>query len=355
MNYKDTISRIKNDDAYSIYVVTGEEEYLREKAIDAIINRFLDKNTIDFNLDVLRGEEVEWGVLYNRLFSIPMLSDKRVIYIKEGNLLAKTVKDSLEKKYISNPVDSSVLIIELKESDLRQKFFSALKKNSCWCEFKKIYENQLPSWIVRYAKSKDKEIDRDAIDALIELCSSGLRDILNEMDKILLFIGEKKLISKSDIIEIAGSSKEYNIFELLDTIGLKDINRSLKIIYKMLERGDEITPIIRMMTRHMKILLEVKELESSHNQNEIAKKIGIKPFFMKNYIKQSKLFSVPEIENCFSNLLSVDILAKSGMRNKKLLMDLLVSQLINSVHPKEMKKLQKYEVFRELLDVYLVI
>ena len=354
MNYKDTIARIKNGDACPVYVITGEEEYLREKAVDAIINRFLDKSTIDFNLDVLRGEEVEWGALYNRLSSIPMLSDKRVVYIKDGNLLTKTVKESLEKKYLSNPVDSTVLIVELKESDLRLKFFSTLKKNSCWYEFKKIYENQLPSWIVRYAKSKDKEIDRDAVDALIELCSSGLRDILNEMDKILLFVGGKKIISKNDIIEIAGSSKEYNIFELLDAIGLKDVNRSLKIIYKMLERGDEITPIIRMMTRHMKILMNVKELENSHNHNEIAKKIGIKPFFINNYIKQSKLFSASEIENCFSNLLSVDILAKSGMRNKKLLMDLLVSQLINSAHPKELGKLQKCEVFRELLDVYLV-
>ena len=88
-----------------------------------------------------------------------------------------------------------------------------------------------------------------------------------------------------------------NKFELLDTIGLKDVNRSLKIIYKMLERGDEITPIIRMMTRHMKILLKVKELENSHNHNEIAKNIGIKPFFINNYIKQSKMFSVPEIES----------------------------------------------------------
>ncbi len=376
------LKKIESGKPLPIYVIFGEEDYFREKAINLLIERFVDKNTKDFNFSILRGDDAKVEFLYNRLTSIPMMSEKRVVIIKNADFITRDVIKALVK-YVKNPVDSTILILELEKIEEKEKksgkeeygekektrvkeengekrrLFLGLKPY--WFKFKKIYPENVSDYIYDYIKEREIKISTDAIDALVEICGTSFKDLTNEIDKILLYLGERKDITKEDVIEITGSSKIYNIFELLDSIGEKKLNYSLKIVYKMLERGDvPFGQIIVMLTRHLSILLTIKGYGDNINKNEISKKFGIKEFFLKKYVSQSKNFSTEEIESCFNCVLYTDVLKKSGLNNEKLLMDILISRIIGvessreTVSKTKIKINKKFDIFRELSEIYLV-
>ncbi len=381
MNYSDTYKKIKSGKPYPIYVLSGEEDYYREQCVNLLIDRFVDDATKDFNFNVLRGGDVEEQSLYNLLTSFPMMSEKRVVLIKEANLLTKNVKEVI-KKYIKKPVISTVLILEaesikLKEENNNKKdkgankkdkvtkksksksFWAELKDKSLWLEFKRLYQNQIFSWIKRFTEKKGKKINQDAAAVLVELCGKSLRDISNEIEKIILYIGDKNYIDKDAVFEVTGSSKLFNIWELCDSVGQKKLSDALKIVDKMLEKGESPIGIIIMLTRHMSFLLKIKKyLNENLSDKEIAKKLKTYDSYVKKYIAQSNKFSESEIERCFGYLLHADFLLKRGVRNFLLLMNLLILQLVGSIeHTKSsisMTENKKFEILRELSEIYLV-
>jgi len=360
MNYIDALKVIKSGKPYPIYVIVGEEDYLREEAINILIKRFIDKNTIDFNLDILRGEDIDGQLLYNRLISFPLMSEKRCVLLKGAGELNADGKKGL-KMYVENTVESTVLIIESDKVNTREKVFSELKNKSFWFEFKRLYRRQLSYWIVNYIVEKGKKISKEGVETLIEMTNSSLRDITNEIEKEILYMGERRIINKEDILEITGGSKLYNIFELMNAVGSKNLTRSLKIVDKMLERGEKPSGIIVMLSRHITLLLKVKEYKNRFNEDEISKKLNIRKYFMKDYLIQSENFSDSEFERCFNYLLHSDILAKRGVKNVKLLMNILIYLITGSEVSKNEKIFnseedinKKLKIFRELSEVYLV-
>lgn len=382
MDNRDILKKIESAKQLPIYVIFGEEDYFREKAINLLIEKFVDKNTKDFNFNLLRGDDIEAGFLYNCLTSIPMMSEKRIVLIKNADFITGDAIKVLVK-YIKNPVDSTILILEFEkkiEKKVSEKSVSEEKKKTerkeedsdkkqlflelkpYWFEFKKIYDKQIPSYIYDYTKEKGIKISKDAIDILIGICGTSFKDLTNEIDKMILYLGKRKEITKEDVIDITGSSKTYNIFELLESFGNKKLNESLKIAYKILERGDvSFGQIIVMLTWHLSILLKIKEYENNPDINVISKKLGFKyPHVTEKYLKQSRNFSIEEIERCFNYVLYTDVLKKSGLKNEKLLMDILMTRMIdvetskNNVSKAKIKIDKKFDIFRELSEVYLV-
>jgi len=357
MNYFDALKTIRNGEAYPVYVILGEEEYLREQAVNILIDRFVDKNTRDFNFNTLSGEDADDQFLYNLLTSFPMMSEKRTVLIKGANLLSANAKEAI-KKYSKKLLLSTVLIIEAEKISLREKVFSELKNNSFWFEFKRLYQNQLPSWIRRYTEKRNINITKDAIDTLIGLCDSSLRDISNEIEKIVLYMGEKNNIDKNVVLEVTGSSKTHNIFELMNYIGSKNLPRAFEIIDKMLERGESPIGIIIMLSTHISRLLKTKEHVNKLSDAEISKNLKINRFFVNQYIEQSKNYSESELEKCFDYLLKADFLMKRGVRNYRLLMNILISQITGTKNSGKKTadniKNKKFEIMRELSEIYLV-
>ena len=359
MDYVDALKVIKSGKPYPMYVIIGEEDYFREEAVNSLVERFVNKNTIDFNLDILMGEDIEGQFLYNRLISFPLMSEKRCLIIKGADALNADAKKALIK-YIESPVKSTVLIIESEKVNLQEKVFSELKNKSFLFEFKRLYPRQLSFWIVNCIGERRKKISKEVVETLIEMTNSSLREITNEIEKVILYIGERKIINKEDILEITGGSKLYNIFELMDSIGAKNLTRALKIVDKMIERGELPSIIIRMLSRHITLLMKVKEYKDKFDVEVISKKLGIKKFFLKNYLIQSENFSESELERCFNYLLHSDILVKRGVKNLKLLMNILIYLITGSEVSKDEKNLdledinKKFEIFRELSEFYLV-
>ena len=94
----------------------------------------------------------------------------------------------------------------------------------------KVYENQLPEWIKGEVKENKFSIEEKAIILLIENIGNNLNKIQNELQKVYLNKKDNQIINSKDIEMFVGINRDYNLFELQDSLIYKDLKKAIKII-----------------------------------------------------------------------------------------------------------------------------
>jgi len=144
-------------------------------------------------------------------------------------------------------------------------------------------------------------------------------------------MGDRKKIALEDIAAVVGATKGFTIFELQNAIGRKDPKEAIKILERMLEAGQSPQMIIVMLTRFFTQLWKLTDLRARRlPETEIAREIGVSPYFVKQIIEFRSNFDIQQIEENFKLLLEADTVLKSTSRDQRLVLDLLVLSLISS-------------------------
>ena len=158
---------------------------------------------------------------------------------------------------------------------------------------------------------------------------NSLRSIQNELDKLYVFMGERKKIALEDIAAVVGATKGFTMFELQNAIGRKDAKEAIKILERMLEGGQSPQMILVMLTRFFTQLWKLMDMRFRRLPDaEISREIGVPPYFVKQYLEFRSNFELQHIEESFKSLLEADTVLKSTSRSPRLVLDLLVLSLI---------------------------
>jgi DNA polymerase-3 subunit delta len=216
------------------------------------------------------------------------------------------------------------------EPDFRKKPFTDLKKRAELVECKPLYDNQVPVWIADRIRNQGREASAEACRLIQAYVGNSLRSLQNELDKLYVFMGERKKIALEDIAAVVGATKGFTVFELQNSIGRKDPKDAIKILERMLEVGQSPQMIISMLTRFFTQLWKLTDLRSRRlPESDIAREIGVSPYFVKQIIEFRSNFDIRQIEENFKLLLEADTVLKSTSRDPRLVLDLLVLSLIS--------------------------
>ena len=226
--YNQIIQNLKEENFSKIYLLMGEETFFIKKISQFFETNFIEDHNKSFNQEILYGRDTNIENIISSCKSFPMMSDKKLIIIKEAQEL-DIFKRNNEKKnellinYLSNINPSTTLIICLnnKKLDKRSKLYKSFNESSCILDSSskenKIYENQLPKWIESEVMKKKYSISNDALLILTENIGNDLEKIDNALNKVYSNIKSKN-ISKDDILNLVGINREYNLFEFQDSL-----------------------------------------------------------------------------------------------------------------------------------------
>lgn len=314
-----------------IILLHGDEDFLIEECVDAIIDQVVDPAARGFNLDVIYGSKADPKDVVAHASSFPMMGEKRVVLVKEfEKLVTSESSREIVSAYIDKPLDSTILLLVSLDPDLRRKPFTDLKKKATVVECKPLYDNQVPAWIAQRIKGAGKEANAEACRLLQAYVGNSLRALQNEIDKLFVFIGEKKAVTHEDVAAVVGASKGFTVFELQNAIGRKDTREAVRIVERMVESGQAPQMIIVMLTRFFIQLWKLSDPKLRRKpEGEIASEIGIPPYFLKQQLQFQANFTVEQVENALKALLEADRMLKSTSPDPHVLMDLLVIALIN--------------------------
>jgi DNA polymerase III subunit delta len=281
-----------------LYWFEGEEEYYINKLVDYAEHCILPESEASFNLSIFYGKDADWADVLNACRRYPMFADRQVVLLKE----AQQMKDigKLES-YFQNPLDSTVFVVSYKEKkvDGRSKLAKLIKEKGELLTLKKLYDNQLPEWTHELVESKGFTISQRALLLLVDHIGNDLIRIENEINKLLLNLGDRKNITEDDIEEYVGVSKEYNVFELQDALSKKDLAKALRII-QYFGSNPKAAPLQLLLPSLYGFFSKTYMLfgHTGNDEKAMAASISVNPYFLKDYLLAAKTFGLEGIESC---------------------------------------------------------
>ena len=327
MNYKEIISSISNKDLNPVYFLMGDEPYYIDKLSDEFSKNLLTAEEQEFNQVILYGKDITTEQIISEAKQFPFGSEKRVVIVKEGQHLKNIeVLDS----YLDNPQPSTVVVISYKGKsvDKRKKFGKNLAKKCIVFESKKLYDNKIPAWILAYVKEKGFSIDNSATAVLAEYLGADLSKITNELDKLMLVVKKEEQITTKLIEYHIGISKDYNVFELQNALGQKNVVKANRIINHFAEntKNHHIVPVMSALFSYFQKIMVYHFLEDK-SPKSAASALKVNPFFVSQYQTAAKNYNKRQLFYIFEHLKEYDLKSK-GVNNKSTNQNGLLKELI---------------------------
>jgi DNA polymerase-3 subunit delta len=295
-----------------VYWLEGEEPYYIDKLTQFAEHQILPADQTAFNLSVFYGRDAKVDEVINACKRYPMFHELQVVVLKEAQQMRDL--DKLET-YISNPLGSTIFIVAHKEKkvDGRSKLSKILKTKAEVLSTKKLYDNELPEWASSMIKTKALDIHSKALHMLVGHIGNDLQRIENEVDKLSINLQGRKQITEDDIENFIGISKEFNIFELQAAIINRDLPAALNII-NYFSSNPKAAPIQLILPTLFSFFskLYVAASIGSRDEYSLSAALGVKGFFVKQYIQALQRYNYTDIEKVLMllqhyNLMSVGI------------------------------------------------
>lgn len=316
----------------------GEETFFIKKICQFFENNFIEDQNKSFNQEIFYGRDISIENIISSCKSFPMMSDKKLVIIKEAQELDifkrnNDKKNELLINYLSNVNSSTTLIFCLsnKTLDKRGKLFKSFNESSCILDSSskdnKIYDNQLPKWIESEVNKKKYSISNDALLILTENIGNDLEKIDNALNKIYSNI-ESKNISKDDILNLVGINREYNLFEFQDSLIDRNSLKCGKIMnyFTSNEKKFPIQQLIIYMYGFYSKLLVVKSKNLS-NPDTISSEISVHPYVARSYARAMQNYTLNELFMILSFIKELDLVSK-GLKKLKADNKALMGQII---------------------------
>lgn len=312
MNSIEVIRKIEKQELAACYLLVGPEKFFHDQIIHSLEKTlFKDASARGLNRIVLNGPETSYAEIVNASLAYPMLSDWKMVLVKEYNRV-NVADQELFLKYLDAPQKASILVLQLSEAG-RNAFYKKVASLAQLVECKAIKEYHMMPWAQKLVKEKDLKITVTALNMLLEYTGPNLLTLSNEIEKLKNYKKDNTEIAPEDIIALTGMSKEINIFALQEAIGRRDIRLSLKIGTKMLENGININAIIGILYAYFRKVLLLSYLKKKLDPAAVRSQLHMGDFQWKKMNAVSQNFSTDQIGTVISRLQECDFKTKNSL------------------------------------------
>jgi len=322
------INDVKSGKISPIYFLMGDEPYFIDQISTFFESNIIPESSRGFDQTIIYGKDTSIEILVSMAKRFPMVSDFQLIIIKEAQNLSRTIEQLTS--YSKNPQVTTILVFcyKYKLLDKRKALYKLLLKDFVVFDSKCIYESKIPTWISNQLSGKGFEITPKASYLLCEYLGNDLTKIMNELEKLKLILDHGTVITDELIEMNIGISKDFNNFELLSAISNNNLKKAHQIVYYF-SRNPSKHSIILTISVLYSFFVKVMKLHtfSSQNPKTIAKKIGVNPYFLKDYNTAKNNFSMRQISRIFEILRDIDLKSKgigSNSVSKDLYSELLI-------------------------------
>ncbi|MBN1560225.1 DNA polymerase III subunit delta [candidate division KSB1 bacterium] len=314
-----------------LYLFFGEEEFLIGQMIDAVRKAALQPGDEDFNLNIYYGNETDGAAIVNAAMSFPLLAARRLVMVKDFHHLDDK-SQSLLLKYAAKPSQTSCLCLTSCKFTAASGVIKKLAPHARAIEAKRLYDNQVPAWIKSHVRERGYTISEEAASLLQINVGNSLKRLSSEIDKIELLKKEKAAITVADIEAVVGATKEYNVFEFCDAVAGREVEKSLRILNRLLELGESPIGILVMLNRHFAIMTKTKELVLKGTAKaEMANSLKINRYFLDKYLLQAQKYRRDQLQQIFQLLLTADLHLKTSYQKPRLTLETLLYEIFSSI------------------------
>ncbi len=301
------IRSINKEGLKSAYFLRGDDFYL-QNFFTKFVNKKFDSSVKVKHIDLSDNNDVE--LLFNDLSSMSLFSSKNIFSIRNFSKLSKNNKDQL-LSYFLNPSDDNVLIFILDDFLLKNKFLKVLHSKCIKVDTNTpFFNNKIRDWVKYYMQINKINLDSYVIDDLINSYGDNIANVINEIEKLFLITRKRDI--KIDDYKSSYKNRNLKVWNLMDSIGKKDLYTSINVFDSLIINGISVIPIVSNLFAFYFMILNSYD-NISVNDYRINKTIQSKVKVYKSQYNES------EILNIIIELRNIDVLSKTTSLDTKLL------------------------------------
>ena len=314
-----------------IYILMGDESYYIDKISDYIAEHVLRPEERDFNQTVVFGSDISASQIVDSAKAFPMMAEKRVVIVKE----AQNLKDTEPLvKYFKQPVVSTVLVLCHKNGsiDKRKKIIPAAQVGGAVIfESKKLYERELPGFIISYFMQHEITVEQKAAQMIADHVGADLHRLTSELDKILISFSEVDRMVTPEIVEKEiGVSKDFNAFELRSAIIQRNVYKA-NLITKYFDnnpKAGSLFSFLPMLFSYFENLMIAFYSPNRSNENALVQFLELRNgWAARDYLTGLRNYSGMKTMQIISKIREIDAKSK-GLDNPNTASSELMKELI---------------------------
>jgi DNA polymerase-3 subunit delta len=291
------------------WLLHGDEEYLKEAAARLLIDAHVDAATRDFNLDQLRGVSLDAEAFASICETPPLMADWRVVVLREAHAVAATARlRNAVEAVVRRPAPGLLLVLIAQFERGKVKFWEDVKALANSVEFPALPASDVPGWLVAHAAEDGIELDAAAARALASAVGSELGVLMQELQKLRQYAGDRRNITKADVAEVVGAVPRQNRWDWFDSVGegrIADAREGLPTLLAGSESG--VGLLIGLGTHMLRLGMAVYGGERALSE-------ALPPYqrwLVSRLVRQARSWTPAAIDAALEDLLRADRLLKS--------------------------------------------
>ncbi|MDR2043770.1 MAG: DNA polymerase III subunit delta [Clostridium sp.] len=319
---------IKSGEFRQIYLLYGEERYLRRQYRDRL-GRALCEGLDPMNIHVYEGKNISVGEIVDLAETVPFFSPRRVLLLDDSGLFKSGGEKMAE--YLAQVPETAFFLFLESEVDKRGKLFKTVQAKGCAAEFVPQEEAVLKRWIAQRLKKEGKSGTESTIRLFLEKTGTDMEHISMELEKLVCYCLEAQEITERDVEAVCTARISSRIFDMVGAIAEKQPQKALRLYDDLLARKEPPLRILFLIARQCNLLLQVKEMKAKGYDNRtIGAKIGLPPFIAGKCVSQAARFPADELKRAVVRCVEAEEDVKTGKMNDQLGVEMLLLSVLSS-------------------------
>ena len=316
---------IKNETFERVYLLYGEETYLR----DSCRRRLTDAvaaSSDSMNRTIYSGRDIRESEVIDQAETLPFFADRRLILIRDSGFFKGAAE--VLAAYMAELPPYLTIVFSENEVDKRSRLFKAVQKSGYICEFKPQTEETLSAWIVRYLDREGRRITRDALAEFMARMGSDMGRIERELNKLTAYTEGRGMITVRDVEALTPQELENRVFDMVSAVAEHKKERALALYADLLALKEPPMRIMILIGRQYRQLYLISEMKREGEADTvIAPKLGIPPFAARRLSGLSRSYRREALRRAVNLCAAFEEDTKNGRITDRLAVELLLNAL----------------------------
>lgn len=320
---------IKSGNFKQAYLLYGDEAYLKQQYKHNLVKALNpDGDTMNFNH--YEGKGVDVKQLIDLCETMPFFADRRVILLEDTGFFKNKSEELAD--YMKELPDYLCMVFVESEVDKRNRMYKAVKACGTIAEFARQDEKTLMRWAAGILGKAGKKITQRDMELLLTKTGTDMGNLRMELEKLICYTEGRDVVTAEDIEEICTTQTTNRIFDMVRAVTEKNQKRALDLYYDLLTLKEPPMRILFLLAKQYRQLLQVKQFaEAGLAQQEMASKLGVPSFAMRNIASCARAYTISELEQAIKDFVDAEESVKTGRLEDKLSVELLIIKYSSKV------------------------
>lgn len=312
----------------ALYLLVGKDRFLKREFIEGLRAKFFPKGSDPVsNFYEIQAGETPLHNLFDFLRTTPFLAERRLGVLWEVEALSEEDREDFLAKAQGLPATAILALVAEEGTPKKDAFLRdlSLKTSQISCYLPK--EDKLPAWIRAQAEKKGLPISGETSVFLAERLGEDAAAIARGIEQLALMVSPRNSADLKDAAALFGRPLKQSAFLLVDVLLKKNAASALRSFGTLFEEGADALELLPLLASQIDRLRRTRFLmDAGLAENEIAGRLKIHPFYLKDTLKQAALLSEERARDVLAKLAVCEEEIKTGRANQRPAFEFFVAE-----------------------------